>query len=361
MKETTKSNLGRSVVNAVVTVPAYFNDSQRQETKYVGRIAGLEVKRIINEPTAAALSYGMNNKEGLVDVFDLGGGTFYISILEISSGVFEVKAKNGDTFMGGEDFYNALLQYLIDEFKKSEGINLSKDMLAVQRLREATEKEKIELSYTTSIDINLPFITTDASGAKNLNITLTWSKFEMLVNDLIERKSQPCEDRMKDASVTPKELKEVLLVGGMTRMPKVQQVVAELFGKEPSKGVNPDEAVATGASIQGGILRGDIKELLLLDVNPLSLGIESLGGVATKLITRNTTIPTKKSQVFSTAIDGHTQVIIKVLQGEREMGADNKVLGQFDLVGIPPAPRVSDLKKAMEGEDAEEILAKIDA
>lgn len=339
MKETAESYLGRSVSNAVITVPAYFNDAQRQATKDAGRIAGMEVKRIINEPTAAALSYGMNNKEGLVAVFDLGGGTFDISILEISNGVFEVKATNGDTFLGGEDFDNALLQYLVDEFKKNEGIDLSKDRLAVQRLREAAEKAKIELSSTTSTDINLPFITADASGAKHLNIQLTRSKFEMLVNNLIERTRQPCKDCMKDAGVTPRELDEVLLVGGMTRVPKVQQLVAELFGKEPSKGVNPDEAVAMGAAIQGGILKGDVKELLLLDVNPLSLGIETLGGVATKLITRNTTIPTKKSQVFSTAADGQTQVGIKVLQGEREMAADNKILGQFDLVGIPPAPR----------------------
>lgn len=339
MKETAESYLGRSVANAVITVPAYFNDAQRQATKDAGRIAGMEVKRIINEPTAAALSYGMNNKEGLVAVFDLGGGTFDISILEISNGVFEVKATNGDTFLGGEDFDNALLQYLVDEFKKNEGIDLSKDRLAVQRLREAAEKAKIELSSTTSTDINLPFITADASGAKHLNIQLTRSKFEMLVNNLIERTRQPCKDCMKDAGVTPRELDEVLLVGGMTRVPKVQQLVAELFGKEPSKGVNPDEAVAMGAAIQGGILKGDVKELLLLDVNPLSLGIETLGGVATKLITRNTTIPTKKSQVFSTAADGQTQVGIKVLQGEREMAADNKILGQFDLVGIPPAPR----------------------
>lgn len=339
MKETAESYLGRSVANAVITVPAYFNDAQRQATKDAGRIAGMEVKRIINEPTAAALSYGMNNKEGLVAVFDLGGGTFDISILEISNGVFEVKATNGDTFLGGEDFDNTLLQYLVDEFKKTEGIDLSKDRLAVQRLREAAEKAKIELSSTTSTDINLPFITADASGAKHLNIQLTRSKFEMLVNNLIERTRQPCKDCMKDAGVTPRELDEVLLVGGMTRVPKVQQLVSELFGKEPSKGVNPDEAVAMGAAIQGGILKGDVKELLLLDVNPLSLGIETLGGVATKLITRNTTIPTKKSQVFSTAADGQTQVGIKVLQGEREMAADNKVLGQFDLVGIPPAPR----------------------
>eukprot|EP00252_Welwitschia_mirabilis_P016806 TRINITY_DN3728_c0_g1_i1.p1 TRINITY_DN3728_c0_g1~~TRINITY_DN3728_c0_g1_i1.p1 ORF type:complete len:673 (+),score=173.24 TRINITY_DN3728_c0_g1_i1:156-2174(+) len=339
MKETAESYLGRSVTSAVITVPAYFNDSQRQATKDAGRISGLEVKRIINEPTAASLSYGMNNKEGLVAVFDLGGGTFDISILEISNGVFEVKATNGDTFLGGEDFDNVLLNYLVDEFRKTEGIDLAKDRLAVQRLREAAEKAKVELSSTTSTDINLPFISADASGAKHFHMTLTRAKFEMLVNHLIDKTKQPCKDCLKDASVTPKDLDEVLLVGGMTRMPKVQEVVAELFGKEPSKGVNPDEAVAIGAAIQGGILRGDVKELLLLDVTPLSLGIETLGGVFTKLITRNTTIPTKKSQVFSTAADGQTQVGIKVLQGEREMATDNKLLGEFDLVGIPPAPR----------------------
>ncbi|KAE8686790.1 Heat shock 70 kDa protein [Hibiscus syriacus] len=339
MKETAEAYLGKSVSNAVITVPAYFNDAQRQATKDAGRIAGLDVQRIINEPTAAALSYGMNNKEGLIAVFDLGGGTFDISILEISNGVFEVKATNGDTFLGGEDFDNALLEFLVSEFKKTEGIDLSKDRLALQRLREAAEKAKIELSSTSQTEINLPFITADASGAKHLNITLTRSKFESLVNHLIERTKAPCKNCLKDASISTKDIDEVLLVGGMTRVPKVQEVVSGIFGKSPSKGVNPDEAVAMGAAIQGGILRGDVKELLLLDVTPLSLGIETLGGIFTRLINRNTTIPTKKSQVFSTAADNQTQVGIKVLQGEREMAADNKTLGEFDLVGIPPAPR----------------------
>jgi chaperone protein DnaK len=339
MKETAEAYLGRSVSNAVVTVPAYFNDAQRQATKDAGKIAGLDVKRIINEPTAAALSYGMNNKEGLVAVFDLGGGTFDVSILEISNGVFEVKATNGDTFLGGEDFDNTLLDYLVSEFKKSESIDLSKDRLALQRLREAAEKAKVELSSSSQTDVNLPFITADASGAKHLNITLTRSKFENLVNHLIERTREPCKNCLKDAGVSIKEVDEVLLVGGMTRVPKVQEIVSEIFGKQPSKGVNPDEAVAMGAAIQGGILRGDVKELLLLDVTPLSLGIETLGGVFTRLINRNTTIPTKKSQVFSTAADGQTQVGVRVLQGEREMATDNKLLGEFELVGIPPAPR----------------------
>lgn len=339
MKETAEAYLGRSVSNAVITVPAYFNDAQRQATKDAGKIAGLDVKRIINEPTAAALSYGMNNKEGLVAVFDLGGGTFDVSILEISNGVFEVKATNGDTFLGGEDFDNTLLDYLVSEFKKSESIDLSKDRLALQRLREAAEKAKVELSSSSQTDVNLPFITADASGAKHLNITLTRSKFENLVNHLIERTRDPCKNCLKDAGVSIKEVDEVLLVGGMTRVPKVQEIVSEIFGKLPSKGVNPDEAVAMGAAIQGGILRGDVKELLLLDVTPLSLGIETLGGVFTRLINRNTTIPTKKSQVFSTAADGQTQVGVRVLQGEREMATDNKLLGEFELVGIPPAPR----------------------
>ncbi|KAJ0077998.1 hypothetical protein Patl1_37214 [Pistacia atlantica] len=330
MKETAESYLGKSVSKAVITVPAYFNDAQRQATKDAGRIAGLDVQRIINEPTAAALSYGMNNKEGLIAVFDLGGGTFDVSILEISNGVFEVKATNGDTFLGGEDFDNALLEFLVSEFKRTESIDLSKDRLALQRLREAAEKAKIELSSTSQTEINLPFITADAS----------WTK-------------APCKNCLKDANITVKDVDEVLLVGGMTRVPKVQEVVSAIFGKSPSKGVNPDEAVALGAAIQGGILRGDVKELLLLDVTPLSLGIETLGGIFTRLINRNTTIPTKKSQdglfkyavkvyrtkVFSTAADNQTQVGIKVLQGEREMASDNKLLGEFELVGIPPAPR----------------------
>ncbi|KAF5463177.1 hypothetical protein F2P56_019113 [Juglans regia] len=339
MKETAEAYLGKTVSKAVVTVPAYFNDAQRQATKDAGKIAGLDVQRIINEPTAAALSYGLNNKEGLVAVFDLGGGTFDVSILEISNGVFEVKATNGDTFLGGEDFDNTLLEFLVSEFKRTDAIDLSKDRLALQRLREAAEKAKIELSSTSQTDINLPFITADASGAKHLNITLTRSKFEGLVDQLISRTVNPCKNCLKDAGISVKEVDEVLLVGGMTRVPKVQQIVAEIFGKSPSKGVNPDEAVAMGAAIQGGILRGDVKELLLLDVTPLSLGIETLGGIFTRLINRNTTIPTKKSQVFSTAAENQTQVGIKVLQGEREMATDNKLLGEFELVGIPPAPR----------------------
>ncbi|XP_057966973.1 heat shock 70 kDa protein, mitochondrial [Malania oleifera] len=339
MKETAESYLGKTVSKAVITVPAYFNDAQRQATKDAGRIAGLDVQRIINEPTAAALSYGLNNKEGLIAVFDLGGGTFDVSILEISNGVFEVKATNGDTFLGGEDFDNALLEFLVSEYKRTEGIDLSKDKLALQRLREAAEKAKIELSSTSQTEINLPFITADASGAKHLNITLTRSKFESLVDHLIERTRNPCKNCLKDAGISIKEVDEVLLVGGMTRVPKVQEIVGGIFGKSPSKGVNPDEAVAMGAAIQGGILRGDVKELLLLDVTPLSLGIETLGGIFTRLINRNTTIPTKKSQVFSTAADNQTQVGVKVLQGEREMAADNKLLGEFELMGIPPAPR----------------------
>ena len=339
MKETAEAYLGRPVTQAVVTVPAYFNDAQRQATKDAGKIAGLDVLRIINEPTAAALSYGMDKKEGLVAVYDLGGGTFDVSILEISGGVFEVKATNGDTFLGGEDFDNALLHHFAAEFQKEQGIDLLQDKLAVQRLREAAEKAKIELSSTQQTDINLPFITADASGAKHLSMSLSRAQLEKHVGDLLERTKQPCKSCMKDAGVSMSDIDEVILVGGMTRMPKVQEIVKDVFGKDPSRGVNPDEVVAMGAAIQGGVLRGDVKDILLLDVTPLSLGIETLGGVFTRLIQRNTTIPTKKSQVFSTAADNQTQVGIKVLQGEREMAADNKMLGNFDLVGIPPAPR----------------------
>ncbi|KAL2904130.1 Heat shock 70 kDa protein mitochondrial [Bienertia sinuspersici] len=339
MKETAEAYLGTDITKAVITVPAYFNDAQRQATKDAGRIAGLDVQRIINEPTAAALAYGLNNKEGLIAVFDLGGGTFDISILEISNGVFEVKATNGDTFLGGEDFDNALVEFLVSEFKKTDAIDLSQDRLALQRLREAAERAKIELSSTTQTEISLPFISADVSGAKHFNLTLTRSKFESLVEHLIGRTRDPCKSCLNDAGISTKDVDEVLLVGGMTRIPKVQEVVSEIFGKAPSKGVNPDEAVAVGAAIQGGILRGDVKELLLLDVTPLSLGIETLGGVFTRLINRNTTIPTKKSQVFSTAADNQTQVGVKVFQGEREMATDNKLLGEFELQGIPPAPR----------------------
>lgn len=339
MKETAEAYIGKSISKAVITVPAYFNDAQRQATKDAGKIAGLDVQRIINEPTAAALAYGLNNKEGVIAVFDLGGGTFDISILEISNGVFEVKATNGDTFLGGEDFDNALVEFLVSEFKKTDGIDLSQDKLALQRLREAAEKAKIELSSTTQTEISLPFVSADASGAKHFNMTLTRSRFESLVEHLIVRTRDPCKSCLKDAGISTKDVDEVLLVGGMTRVPKVQELVSEIFGKTPSKGVNPDEAVAMGAAIQGGILRGDVKELLLLDVTPLSLGIETLGGVFTRLINRNTTVPTKKSQIFSTASDNQTQVGVKVFQGEREMATDNKLLGEFELQGIPPAPR----------------------
>ncbi|KHN81411.1 Heat shock 70 kDa protein F, mitochondrial [Toxocara canis] len=340
MKETAESYLGTKVHNAVITVPAYFNDSQRQATKDAGQIAGLNVLRVINEPTAAALSYGLDKAEDkVIAVYDLGGGTFDISILEIQKGVFEVKSTNGDTFLGGEDFDNALVKYLVDEFKKESGIDLKNDPMAMQRLREAAEKAKCELSSTSQTDINLPYLTMDASGPKHMNLKLTRAKFEQLVADLIKRTIEPCRKAMHDAEVKPSDIGEILLVGGMTRMPKVQATVQETFGKQPSKAVNPDEAVAIGAAIQGAVLAGDVTDVLLLDVTPLSLGIETLGGVMTKLITRNTTIPTKKSQVFSTAADGQTQVEIKVYQGEREMAGDNKLLGQFSLVGIPPAPR----------------------
>ena len=340
MKETAEAYLGQEVTQAVITVPAYFNDAQRQATKDAGKIAGLEVLRIINEPTAAALAYGLDKrKTGTIAVYDLGGGTFDVSILEIGDGVFEVKSTNGDTFLGGEDFDMRLVEYLADEFKKEQGIDLKKDKLALQRLKEAAEKAKIELSSAAQTDINLPYITADATGPKHLALKLTRSKFEALVDDLVQRTIEPCKKALKDAGLKAGDIDEVILVGGMTRMPKVQEVVKNFFGKEPHKGVNPDEVVAIGAAVQAGVLQGDVKDVLLLDVTPLSLGIETLGGVFTRLIDRNTTIPTKKSQIFSTAEDNQTAVTIRVFQGEREMAQDNKSLGQFDLVGLPSAPR----------------------
>ncbi|SFU21661.1 molecular chaperone DnaK [Mesorhizobium sp. YR577] len=340
MKETAEANLGETITQAVITVPAYFNDAQRQATKDAGKIAGLEVLRIINEPTAAALAYGLEKKkQAKIAVYDLGGGTFDVSILDIGDGVFEVKSTNGDTFLGGEDFDMRLVNYLADEFQKEQGIDLRKDKLALQRLKEAAEKAKIELSTVTQTEVNLPFITADASGPKHLQVKITRAKFESLVEDLVQRTIEPCLNALKDAGLTANEISEVVLVGGMTRMPKIQEVVQKIFNKEPHKGVNPDEVVAVGAAIQAGVLQGDVKDVLLLDVTPLSLGLETLGGVFTRLIERNTTVPAKKSQVFSTAEDNQNAVTIRVFQGEREMAADNKMLGQFDLMGIPPAPR----------------------
>jgi molecular chaperone DnaK len=340
MKETAEAHLGKPVNQAVITVPAYFNDAQRQATKDAGNIAGLEVLRIINEPTAAALAYGLDKqKQGKIAVYDLGGGTFDVSVLEIGDGVFEVKSTNGDTFLGGEDFDMRLVGYLADEFQKEQGINLRTDKLALQRLKEAAENAKIELSSTIQTEINLPFITADQSGPKHLAIKLTRAKFEALVDDLVQKTVEPCRNALKDAGLSASDINEVVLVGGMTRMPKIQEIVKKLFGREPHKGVNPDEVVAIGAAIQAGVLQGDVKDVLLLDVTPLSLGIETLGGVFTRLIERNTTVPIKKSQVFSTADDNQSAVTIRVFQGEREMAADNKVLGQFDLTGIPPAAR----------------------